>query len=98
MDKVLREPPPQAYKIAPGIPKAISQLIEWTMQKDPLHRPANAGEFIRELEVAMFVPEDSRRIAKLRRKQKGGIPGWLVMSGVVLMVLGLAIAAWFYSR
>ena len=98
MDKVLREPPPQAYKRAPGIPKAISQLIEWTMQKDPLHRPGNAAEFIRELEVAMFVPEDSRRIVKLRKKQKGDIPDWLMMGGVTLVVLGLAIAAWMFNR
>ncbi len=98
MDKVLHQPPPQACKIVPGIPKAISQLIEWAMQKEPGYRPANASEFIRELEVAMFAPEDSRRIAKLRKKQKGGIPTWLVVSGVALMVLGLAIATWVFSR
>jgi hypothetical protein len=68
------------------------------MQKEPGYRPANASEFIRELEVAMFAPEDSRRIAKLRKKQKGDIPVWLVVSGVALMVLGLAIAAWAFSR
>ena len=98
MEKVLRDPPPQACKVAPSVPKAIGHLIEWTMQKDPLHRPANAAEFIRELEVAIFAPEDSRRIVKLRKKQKGEIPTWLIVSGVATAVFGLIVAALLLSR
>ena len=92
MEKVLRHPPPQAHKQHPGIPKAIGQLIEWTMQKEPALRPASAADFIRELEVAMFAPEDSKRIRKLRRTQRGTMATTVIIVGVVLvMVLLVAV-------
>jgi len=98
MEKVLRHPPPQANKIVPGVPKAISQLIEWSMQKDPTHRPASAADFIRELEVAMFAPDDSKRIRKLRSSQTSAMTTWLVISGVALVILMLVAAVWLFTR
>lgn len=98
MEKVLRHPPPQAIKLIPGIPKAISQLIEWSMQKEPNLRPASAGDFIRELEVAMFAPDDSKRIKKLRSTQKGTMTTALVIIGVVLVVVVLIAAVWLFAK
>ncbi len=98
MEKVLRHPPPQASKMVPGIPKAVSQLLEWTMQKDPIHRPASAADFIRELEVAMFAPDDSKRIKKLRRSQKGTATTWMVIVGVAAVVIRLVAAVWFFTK
>lgn len=98
MEKVLRQPPPQANKLVPNIPKAISQLLEWTMQKDSLFRPASAGDFIRELEVAMFAPDDSKRIKKLRRSQKGTATTWMVVVGVAAVVVLLIVAVWFFTK
>jgi serine/threonine-protein kinase len=98
MEKVLRHPPPQANRLVPGIPKAISQLIEWSMQKDPAHRPDSASEFIRELEVAIFAPEDSRRIRKLRRTRRGTLTLWLVVGGAAVVVIGLVVAVWAMGR
>jgi serine/threonine protein kinase len=98
MEKVLRHPPPQAHKQYPTVPKAIGGLIEWSMQKDPILRPACAADFIRELEVAMFAPEDSRRIRKLRSSQKGTMTVWLVIGGAALAVGGLIAAVCFLSK
>ncbi len=98
MEKVLRHPPPQANKLVPTIPKAISQLIEWSMQKEPILRPASAADFIRELEVAMFAPDDSKRIKKLRRSQKGTMTTTLVIIGVAMVVLLLIAAVWFFAK
>lgn len=98
MEKVLRQPPPQANKLVPGTPKAISQLIEWTMQKDPILRPAAAADFIRELEVAMFAPDDSKRIKKLRSSQRGTTTTWLVISGVAVVVIVLVAAVWYFTK
>ena len=98
MEKVLRHPPPLAHKLYPGVPKAISYLIEWSMQKDPILRPASAADFIRELEVAMFAPDDSRRIRKLRSSQKGTMTMWLVIGGVAIVVIGLIAAVWAFSK
>jgi len=98
MEKVLRHPPPQANKIVPGIPKAISQLIEWSMQKEPILRPSSAADFIRELEVAMFAPDDSKRIRKLRSSQRGTTMTWVVISGVAVVVVVLIAAVWFFKK
>jgi eukaryotic-like serine/threonine-protein kinase len=98
MEKVLRHPPPQAHKQFPNVPKAIGCLIEWSMQKDPLHRPASAGDFIRELEVAMFAPEDSKRIRRLRSSQKGTMATTLVIIGVALVMVVLIVAVWFFAK
>jgi eukaryotic-like serine/threonine-protein kinase len=98
MEKVLRHPPPQAHKLYPGIPKAVGALIEWSMQKDPILRPASAADFIRELEVAMFAPDDSKRIRKLRNSQKGTMTTWMVAVGVVVVVLVLVAAVWLFTK
>jgi hypothetical protein len=98
MEKVLRQPPPPANKLVPNVPKAISQLIEWTMQKDPILRPASAGDFIRELEVAMFAPDDSKRIKKLRSSQKGTMATTVIIVGVAVVVVVLVAAVWFFTK
>jgi serine/threonine-protein kinase len=98
MEKVLRHPPPQAHKLFPAVPKAIGQLIEWSMQKDPIHRPASAADFIRELEVAMFAPDDSKRIRKLRSSQKGTRTTVVVIVVVALVIVGLVAAVWMLAK
>jgi serine/threonine protein kinase len=98
MEKVLRHPPPAPNSILPTIPKAISELIEWSMQKDPVHRPGNAADFIRELEVAMFAPDDSKRIRKLRKQQKGTLSIAMIIGGAVLVLALLGAAVWLFSK
>jgi serine/threonine protein kinase len=89
MEKVLRDPIPVPRELNPDIPVAISQLIEWTMEKRPERRPQTAGEFVRELEIAIFAPEDGKRIRRLRRSQS---KAWLlpvVVGTAAVVVLGL---------
>jgi eukaryotic-like serine/threonine-protein kinase len=92
MEKVLKQPPTPPHVLVPQLPKAISQLIEWSMMKDPRQRPGTAADFIRELEVAIFAPEDSKRIKKLRRLQKGSNSTALVIGSVVLLAVIVLIA------
>jgi eukaryotic-like serine/threonine-protein kinase len=95
MEKVLRQPAPEVRSINPNIPKAINQLILWTMEKKPEHRPPTSGDFVRELETAMYDPDDSRRIKKLRLKQTGSWVSVAVVIGIALVVIGLVIVLMF---
>jgi serine/threonine protein kinase len=95
MEKVLRQPAPEVRSINPNIPKAINQLILWTMEKKPEHRPATASDFIHELETAMFAPDDSRRIKKLRKKQTGSWQSIAAVIGVAVLVIGLIVGLMF---
>jgi eukaryotic-like serine/threonine-protein kinase len=92
MEKVLREPAPTVRSINPNVPKAIDQLISWTLEKKPEHRPQTPSEFIRELENAMFQPEDSKRIVKLRSKQKGHSMTTVMIIVGAALVVGAIIA------
>lgn len=48
-----------------NIPDPLIDLVTHCLEKDPLHRPASARDFIRELE---FVEREVKRIEKARRK------------------------------
>ncbi len=95
MEKVLNQPAAEVRAINPNIPKSINQLILWTMEKKPEHRPATAGEFIKELETAMFAPDDSRRIKKLRKKQSGTAVTIMIIAGTAVAVIGLIVLLMF---
>jgi serine/threonine protein kinase len=88
MEKVLQQPPEPARAVRSDIPEAISAFIDWTMDKKPERRPQHAGELVRELEIAIFAPDDSRRIPRLRGLS---VRSWLVptawiVGGIVLLV------------
>lgn len=92
MDKVLRDKPEDPRAVVNDLPPAICQLIAWTMEKEVDRRPVDAAEFVRELEIAIFAPEDGVRIPRLRRKRR---KIWLVpvvVGGVALVVIGLIVA------
>jgi serine/threonine protein kinase len=94
MEKVIKEPPVPPRTVKADIPVAISQFIEWTMDKLPERRPQSAGEFVRELEIAVFAPEDGSRIPRLRGAKNRswvlplvlGVGGALLLGGLVLLV------------
>ena len=98
MEKVLRHPAPEVRSINPNIPKAINQLILWTMEKKPENRPQSAGDFVRELETAMFAPDDSNRIKKLRKKQTGSWMTAAVVIGIAVTVIGLGVLFLFLMK
>ncbi len=89
MEKVLKDPAPVPMKVRADIPVAISQLIEWSMEKRPERRPQTAGEFVKELEIAIFAPEDGKRIVRLRRAQSKSWVLPVVVGSAALVVLGL---------
>jgi eukaryotic-like serine/threonine-protein kinase len=92
MEKVIRQPPQSPQLVRPDIPVAISQFIEWTMDKLPERRPQSAGEFVRELEVAVFAPEDGVRIPRLRgAKNRTWVLPVVLSVGGVLLLAGLAL-------
>jgi serine/threonine protein kinase len=90
MENVLTKEPLDLAEIAPDVPVAIRQMIAWMMDKDAHKRPRTAGVVVRELDIAMFAPEEGHRIAKLRR----GGRMWQVVAGVVAGVIFLGVIAW----
>ncbi len=92
MEKVIKVPPQPPREVRPDIPVAISQFIVWSMDKLPERRPQSAGEFVRELETAVFAPEDGTRIARLRGAKNRGWVLWVVLGvGGVLLLGGLVL-------
>lgn len=89
MEKVLRQPPPLANSLRADIPIAVSQLIDWTLDKSPERRPQSAGDMVRELEIAVYAPEDAARIRRLRRVGKAWVLPVVLSVGGVLLLGGL---------
>jgi serine/threonine protein kinase len=86
MEKVLHQPPPLANTLRPEIPVAISLLIEWTLDKNPARRPQTAGDLVKEIEIALFAPEDGTRIRRLRGAGRTWlIPALLSAAGVAFL-------------
>ena len=89
MDKVLRDKPEDPRTLVKDLPPAICHLIAWTMEKDAARRPVDAAEFVRELEIAVFAPDDGTRIPRLRRQRRKLWLAPLVVGGTALVVIGL---------
>ena len=91
MEKVLKDPVPLAQDQRPEVPIAISKLIAWTMDKSPAQRPRNATEFVKELEIAIFAPQDGKRIAALRNRRRPWGVIILIGGAALLVVVGMAV-------
>ena len=53
--KHVSEAPTEPTRINPSIPPELAQVVMWALNKDPIHRPATADDFIRALEQARSV-------------------------------------------
>jgi serine/threonine protein kinase len=91
MEKVLKDPVPLAQDERPEVPIAISKLIAWTMDKSPAQRPRNATEFVKELEIAIFAPQDGTRIAALRNRRRPWGVIILIGGAAMLVLVGVAV-------
>ncbi|HSF42784.1 MAG TPA: protein kinase [Thermoanaerobaculia bacterium] len=47
--RILHHRPPQAHEVVPGLPPALSGLIDHLLEKDPMLRPRDAGEVVERL-------------------------------------------------
>jgi serine/threonine-protein kinase len=92
LSRRLYETPPSVRDIVPDLPASFATVLQQGMDRDPHRRPATAGELLDLLESALISP-------------KGGAEGghWLQpavrrgtigLSGVLVLLVGLAEVAW----
>jgi len=92
LSRRLYETPPSVRDIVPDLPVSFATVLQQGMDRDPHRRPATAGELLDLLESALISP-------------KGGAEGghWLQpavrrgtigLSGVLVLLVGLAEVAW----
>jgi hypothetical protein len=92
LSRRLYETPPSVRDIVPDLPLPFATVLQQAMDRDPNRRPATAGELLDRLESSLTSP-------------KGNIDGghWLQpvmhrgtigLSGVLVLVVGIAEAAW----
>jgi len=92
LSRRLYETPPSVRDIVPDLPASFATVLQQGMDRDPHRRPATAGELLDLLESALTSP-------------KGGADGghWLQpavrrgtigLSGVLVLLVGLAEVAW----
>lgn len=88
MQSVLDDKPPEVISIVPSMPPAISALIDWTLQKDPLERPESPEIFVRELENALYKPESESRIDQLRHRYANVVTiTCICLSAIILIIV-----------
>jgi serine/threonine protein kinase len=92
MTKVMREPPPDPRSLVPDLPSAIAELILWTLEKQPGHRPANAEQFTSLLTATIQAPDDVGRLRRLRRGRDGT---WVILGLVLAAITGLGGLLWW---
>lgn len=49
VQRILHHRPPPAHEVVPGLPPALSELIDHLLEKDPMLRPRSAGEVVERL-------------------------------------------------
>ena len=50
VQRILKHRPPPAHEVVPGLPPALSGLIDHLLEKDPMLRPRDAGEVVERLQ------------------------------------------------
>ena len=65
----LVSPPPPLRRRRPEIPARVEDVIFWALAKDPVDRPATAGQFARALRAAV---ETEPLVRRVRRLLEGG--------------------------
>ncbi len=68
--KVLRETPPQAASLVPGLPAGVADLLDRLLSKDPAGRPASAAEVAH---VLRALEQEAAEIAPAAGKQPAPI-------------------------
>ena len=70
--KILVEEPPRVSELRPEVPRALDELVERLLHKDPSQRPDDAGELVAELRaLAPFVVDEDVATSPLRPAATG---------------------------
>jgi serine/threonine-protein kinase len=92
LSRRLYEPPPSVRDIVPDLPTSFATVLQQAMDRDPNQRPATAGELLDNLESALTSPAgkpDGRHWLQPAMHR-----GTIGLSGVLVLLVGVAEAAW----
>ena len=92
LSRRLYEAPPSVRDVVPELPASFALVLQQAMDRDPNRRPATAGELLDHLESALTSPranaDGGRWLQPVSRR------GSIGLSGVVVLLVGVAEAAW----
>ena len=95
LSRRLYEPPPSARDVVPDLPEEFSRILQQAMDRDPSRRPATAGELLSSLREAVNpappIEEEQTKVHWLHPHMHRGS---MVVSGVLVLVVGVAGIAW----
>jgi serine/threonine protein kinase len=93
LSRRLYEPPPSARDLVPELPEPFSLVLQEAMDREPAHRPATAGQLLARLRESLDIPEPpDEKVHWLRPHMHRGS---VVVSGVLVLVVGIAGITWF---
>jgi serine/threonine protein kinase len=101
--KVCDHNPPPLHELDPGVPRDLSDLVAWLLEKDPNKRPQSSAEFAalltRHLASANSLSSDPPQALPLPRRPRhdSRLRPWRTGTALALMVLFVAILAWILS-
>lgn len=87
MEEVVHKPPTPPQQHNPSLPAGLVAFLDWSLQKAPADRPADAATFVRELERIAETPDDAGLV---QRQRRAGSRRILLVAGIVI---GALIAA-----
>ena len=92
LSRRLYETPPSVRDIVPELPLPFATVLQQAMDRDPNRRPATAGELLDSLESSLTSPKGNTDGGHwLQPVMHRGTIG---LSGVLVLVVGVAEAAW----
>jgi serine/threonine-protein kinase len=92
LSRRLYETPPSVRDIVPDLPLPFATVLQQAMDRDPNRRPATAGELLDRLESSLTSPKSN--IDGGHWLQPVMHRGTIGLSGVLVLVVGVAEAAW----
>ncbi|GAC1472409.1 MAG: hypothetical protein PVS3B2_04570 [Candidatus Dormibacteraceae bacterium] len=92
LSRRLYETPPSVRDIVPDLPVSFALVLQQAMDRDPNRRPDTAGQLLDRLESALTSPKgDAEAGHWLQPMMHRGTIG---LSGVLVLLVGVAEAAW----
>jgi serine/threonine-protein kinase len=92
LSRRLYESPPSVRDVVPELPAGFAAVLQQAMDRDPNRRPATAGELLDSLESALTSPRGTADGGRwLQPVMHRGMIG---LSGVLVLLVGIAEAAW----
>jgi serine/threonine protein kinase len=102
--KLVTVDPPPITDHEPGLPRALSELIQRLLAKKPENRPAHAAEVVEQLRgmtgdvpwITLPLPVAGRTTVRARAARRATAPGqgWLIGGGATVALMLIGLVAW----